>query len=84
MVAEGLLDHGLAAELAHDERLRGLPLAEAGDADALRQVAQRMVERMVDIVRGDLDVEANAVFSEFGDLGLHARGRHARDPGAVL
>ena len=42
-----------------------------------------MVERVVDVVRGHLDVEANAVLGEFGDLGLHARGRQARDPGAV-
>ena len=32
-----------------------------------------MVERVVDIMRGNLDVEANAVLGEFGDLGLHAR-----------
>ena len=71
VVAQRLLDHGVAADLAHDERLRRLALAEPGHADRARQVGQRVVERVVDVARGHLDIEADAVVGEFGDLGLH-------------
>src|SRR4029078_7189375 len=79
VVAQGLLDHRVAAELADDGRRGRLALAEARDADALREVGERMVERVIDVVRGDLDIEAYAVLGEFGALGLHARGRGARN-----
>jgi hypothetical protein len=74
VVAQRLLDDCVAADLAHDERLGRLALAEAGHAHALRQIRQRVVERMVDIARRHLDVEADAVVGEFGDLGLHTGG----------
>jgi hypothetical protein len=34
-----------------------------------------VVEGVIDVACGDLDIEAYTVVGEFGDLGLHARRR---------
>ena len=80
VIAQSLLDHGVAADLPHHERLGRLALAKTGHADGAGEVAQRVVERVVDVACGDLDVEADTVVGEFGDLGLHAKRRRGPSP----
>jgi hypothetical protein len=85
VVAQRLLDDGVATDLAHDERLGRLALAKAGHPHRLREIGQRVLERVVDVARGHLDVETDAVVGEFGNLGLHTGGdAKGRAPGAVL
>ena len=60
---------------------RRLALAEPGNPDALRQIGQSMLEGVIHVVAVHLDLEADVVIGEFGDLSLHnlsnghARGR---------
>ena len=62
-----------------DEHLRrDLPLAEAGDLDALRQVRHRVVDRVPDLIGRHVDRQADAVLAE----GLDSRGHSAIQPAA--
>ena len=64
-----------------DEDLRrDLPLAEAGDLDALREVGHRVLDRVLDLRGGDLDRQADAVLAELLYDGAWSRG-HSTSPG---
>jgi hypothetical protein len=76
--------HGLLAHpRAHDVR-RHLALAEARDAEVLREVAHGVRDRVADVLGGHLDGEAHAIFGEGLDCGLHVlgstEGRRAANP----
>ena len=61
-VAVDRLGHDpLLAEPLGQDRYRHLALPEAGDLDRLRQVGGGMLDRVVDVVRRDVDLEADRV-----------------------
>jgi hypothetical protein len=68
----------LSTASARDEDgLRDLPLAEAGDLDALGEVRHRVLDRVLHLRRRDLDGQADAVLAELFDS---VRGHPAIQP----
>jgi hypothetical protein len=51
---------------------RNLPSAEARNLDALREIVGGVLDGVVDVVRRNLDRQADAVLRQLLDLGLHA------------
>jgi hypothetical protein len=68
---ERLLPDGLAPDAGDDDRDGGLALAKAGQAERFGHVRSGVLERVRDVLLGDLDVEADAAFRELFDLRLH-------------
>jgi hypothetical protein len=58
----------------HDEALGSLALAESGQAHGSREVVERVVEGVVDIVGRHLDRQPNAVGIKLFELSLHRAG----------
>ena len=79
MAVDGLGVDPILAEARHEDGLRDLPLAEAGDLDALGEVGQRVLHRVLHLVRRDVDRESHAVLSEL----LDGRGHTAIQPARV-
>ena len=61
----------LLAEPLDEDRLRHLALAETGDLDGGGEVVRRVLDRVVDVVRGDVDRQPNRVVLELLDGGRH-------------
>jgi hypothetical protein len=68
-----LLDHGVAAEPLPQHVRRHLALAEAGDLRPGREVAERVLEGVVDVVDRNLDTDPDVAVGEALDGGLHRR-----------
>ena len=71
VAADGLLPERLAPDAGGDDPDRRLSLAEAGDAERLREVRGRVLERVLNVRLGHLDLEANPAFGQLFDLRLH-------------
>ncbi len=71
VAVDGLGVDPLLAEPLHEDRLRHLALAEAGDLDGCREVVRRVLDRVVDVVRRDVDRQPNRVVLELFDGGRH-------------
>ncbi len=94
MAAHRLLGDGVASHPRDHDRNRNLPLAEAGNLDRPGQIRGRVLERVLDGVFGDLDLEAHLAVREFVDLRLHElpiqsdgwrpAGRQAPQPGRTM
>ena len=56
-LADGVLDHGAAADALVDDRRGDLALAEAGDLDVLRDVLVGVRDGGLELVGGDRDVQ---------------------------
>ena len=56
----------LTSEVLHLSRHLALP--EAGDADRAREVGRGVLDRVLELVRRDVDLEADAVPAELLDL----------------
>ena len=74
--AQRLVEHGLAAEAAHDDGRRHLALAKARDAQLPAELAGRLLELALDLLGGNLGVDAHARLGELGDVRLD--GGHGR------
>ena len=68
----------LLAEPRDEHRRRDLPLAEAGDLDALGQIRHRVLDGVLHLVGRDVDRQAHAVLAEV----LYGRGHWAIQPAA--
>ena len=66
----------LLADALHEQRARHLALAEAGDADVLREVVRRVLDGVVHVVRRDINGEPDLVVGELFDLCCHAGSGH--------
>ena len=71
-----LVEHRLAAELAHHDLRRHLALAEAGHLHLARELLGGRRELLLDGGRLDLDVDAHARPVELGRGCLHGHGAH--------
>ena len=58
---ESSLDHGA----------RGLARTEAGDARATREMANALVDGVLEFLVGDLDLEHDGALVAFADFGVH-------------
>ena len=61
----------LLAEPLDEDRLRHLALAETGDLDGGGEVVRRVLDRVVHVVRRDVDRQPNRVVLELFDGGRH-------------
>lgn len=61
----------LLAEPLHEQRPRHLAFPEAGDADARRKIRRCVLDRVVHVVRRDVDGQSNLVLGKFLDLRRH-------------
>jgi hypothetical protein len=68
----GLAHETLLADPREQDRHRHLALAEAGDLEALREVGRGVLDRVLHVVTGYLDLQPNAVSAELFDLRLHS------------
>ena len=71
VAAERLLPDGLAPHAGDDDRDGSLAPAEARHAERLGHVRGGVLERVRDVLLGNLDVEADAAFRKLFDLRLH-------------
>ena len=69
---DGLGEDAVAAEPRLEHLLRDLALAEAGDLGAGREVGGRVLDGVLQVVDGDLDLKADAIVRELFDLSPHA------------
>jgi hypothetical protein len=71
VAAHGLVPEGLAPHAGGDDFHRRLSLAKAGDAQRSRQIGSSVLERVLDVLLGNLDLEADTAFRELLDLRPH-------------
>src|SRR5262249_21431999 len=71
---DGLRVDPVAADPLHEHLARNLPRPEPRDPYALGEVARRMLDGVMDLARGHLDRQPDAVALEPLELGLHRRG----------
>ena len=72
MGLDGLGEDAVAAEPRLEHLLRDLALAEAGDLGAGREVGRRVLDGVLHVIDGDLDLKADAIVRELFDLSPHA------------
>src|SRR5207244_9187664 len=72
VAVDGLGPQPLLADALQQHLPRHLPLAEAGDLDALRQIVGRVLDGVVNVMRRHLNREADAIVRQ-----LLERRRHA-------
>jgi hypothetical protein len=61
----------LLADAFYEHRRRHFAGTKAGDLHALRQVVRGMLDRMLEVVGGNLDGQSHAIVVELLDLSLH-------------
>ena len=71
MAADRLLPERLASDPRRHDLRRRLSLAEAGDAQGAGEVGGRVLERMLDVLFGHLDLEADPALGQLFDFRPH-------------
>ena len=66
---DGLDPEPIAADVREEHLARHLALAEAGDLDDLGEIVRGVLDRVLELVRRDVDREADAVAAELLHLG---------------
>ena len=76
VAVDGLGVDPVLAEPRDEHLRRDLPLPEAGDLHALREIGHRVLDRVAHLVGRNVDREAHAILAEV----LHGRGHRAIQP----
>ena len=79
-VADGLVEHRLAADALEDHGRRRLAGAEAGHAQVAGELARGLLDALLDLGGGHLRLDAHARLGELGDGGGDGGGPCERPP----
>ena len=88
VAVDGLGVDAVLAEARDEDRLRDLALPEPRDLGRLREIVQRVLDRVLHLLGRDLDGQADAVLADLFDLRRHsaiqpASGRRVAPDGAL-
>ncbi len=70
-VADGFLEHRLAADALDHQRRRHLAAAKTWELELAPELARLLLEATLDLPGGNLDLQAHTRVPELGDGGLH-------------
>ena len=76
-LADGLVEHGVAADALDDHRRRHLAGAEAGDAQVAAERLRGLGDALLDLGGGHLGLDADARLGQLGDGGGDVGGHRA-------
>ena len=82
-VAHRLVEHGVAADALDDDGRGRLAGAEAGDAHGAAELARGLRDALLDLLGGDLRLDADARLGELGDGGGDGNGHGRADNDTV-